>query len=153
MKKGLSDCFEGAGLTCPFSSASSRNSRTWSWLMPGLSKASSNARRFALLSPVTICAFFRNSHLLQIRPHLLSSLSELRWDNSFSRYRGDFWSFFEISSLFLMSLGEPDLIGFYTSSSLFTYERLQEKGMTEKTKLNTVDWLDFLGGIPSKFKH
>lgn len=74
-----------------------------------------------------------------------------RWDNSFSRYRGDFWSFFEISSLFLMSLGEPDLIGFFTSSSLFTYERLQEKGMTEKTKLNKVAWLDFLGGIPSKF--
>ena len=39
-----------------------------------------------------------------------------RWDNRFSRYRGDFWSFFEISSLFLMSLGEPDLIGFFTSS-------------------------------------
>ena len=46
--------------------------------MPGLSKASSKARPFALLSPVTICAFFRNSRLLQIRPHLLSSLSELR---------------------------------------------------------------------------
>ena len=52
-----------------------------------------------------------------------------------------------------MSVGEPALIGFFTSSSLFTYERLQEKGMTEKTKLNKVAWLDFLGGIPSKFKH
>ena len=46
--------------------------------MPGLSKASSKARPFALLSPVTICAFFRNSRLLQIRPDLLSSSSELR---------------------------------------------------------------------------
>ena len=155
MKKGLSDCFEGAGLTCPFSSASSTNSRTWSWRTPGLSKASSKALPFALLSPVTICAFFRNSRLLQIRPHCLVIFIVRieRWDNSFSRYRGDFWSFFEISSLFLMSLGDPDLIGFFTSSSLFTYERLQEKGMTEKTKLNTVAWLDFLGGIPSKFKH
>ena len=45
-----------------------------------------------------------------------------------------------------MPVGEPDLISFFTSSSLFTYERLQEKVMREKTKLNKVAWLDFLGG-------
>ena len=46
--------------------------------MPGLSNASSEAHPFALHSPVTICAFFRNSRLWQIRPDLLSSSSVLR---------------------------------------------------------------------------
>ena len=95
--------------------------------MPGLFKASSKACPFALLSPVTICAFLRNSRILQVRPDLLPSLSELRGGVTALVGRGEISDLFEISSLFLMSLGEPDLIGFFTSSSLFTYERLQEK--------------------------
>ena len=35
-------------------------------------------------------------------------------------------------------------MGFFNSSSLFTYERLQEKGLTEKPKLNEVACIDWI---------